>query len=413
MLFEDAAYGRWRYRGASPFVRSLGNQTVGRPLSRAMEFRDLKAGRPHKDAALAERRPHSIFSVNDPQPITKVSHLWRTAAQSATIGMFVILFFVGLNLARPFLLPVVSAFVLTMMLGPLSARAERYRVPSLVSATILWLLVIAIFYGVIVLLAGPVVDWIGKAPDIGRNIQEKLRVFDRPLSALQDLRDALLPSDKRGSLGVDIMAFVQPAILVVTPAIGQMLIFFGTLFFMLLGRSRMRRVLVAFFDERDARLRTLKIMNDIEHNLTGYLSIVTIINVAIGLCGGFAAWVTGLPDPVAWAVLAFILNFIPYIGALIVEVALFLVGLVTFATLGHALIAPLLFLALATLEGHFITPAIMGHRLTLNPLTVFLSLVFWTWLWGPVGAFLAVPLLIVGLVVVDHLFPDDEPELPT
>jgi predicted PurR-regulated permease PerM len=265
---------------------------------------------------------------------------------------------------------------------------------------------------VIVLLAAPVVDWIGKTPDIARNIQEKLRAFDRPLSVLEGLRDALLPSDKKNSLGVDIIAFVQPAFLVVTPAIGQVLIFFGTLFFMLLGRSRMRRVLVAFFDERDARLRTLKIMNDIEHNLTGYLSIVTIINVAIGLCGGFAAWVTGLPDPVAWAVLGFILNFIPYVGALIMEAALFLVGLVTFPTLGHALIAPLLFLALATLEGHFITPAIMGHRLTLNPLTVFLSLVFWTWLWGPVGAFLAVPLLIVGLVVIDHLFPDDEPELP-
>ena len=394
---------------------SLGNQTVGKPLSRAMEFRDLKGGKPRKevpDAAHAERRPRSIFSVNDPQPITEVSRLWRTAAQSATIGMFVILFVVALSLARPILLPVASAFVVTMMLGPLSARAERYRVPSLLSAITLWLLVIAIFYGVIVLLAAPVVDWIGKTPDIARNIQEKLRAFDRPLSVLEGLRDALLPSDKKNSLGVDIIAFVQPAFLVVTPAIGQVLIFFGTLFFMLLGRSRMRRVLVAFFDERDARLRTLKIMNDIEHNLTGYLSIVTIINVAIGLCGGFAAWVTGLPDPVAWAVLGFILNFIPYVGALIMEAALFLVGLVTFPTLGHALIAPLLFLALATLEGHFITPAIMGHRLTLNPLTVFLSLVFWTWLWGPVGAFLAVPLLIVGLVVIDHLFPDDEPELP-
>jgi predicted PurR-regulated permease PerM len=198
----------------------------------------------------------------------------------------------------------------------------------------------------------------------------------------------------------------------VTPAVGQTLIFFGTLFFMLLGRSRMRRVLVAFFDERESRLRALKIMNDIERSLTGYLSIVTLINIAIGLCGGFAAWVTGLPDPVAWAVLAFILNFIPYIGALTMEAALFLVGLVTFPTLTHALIAPLLFLAFATLEGHFITPGIMGHRLTLNPLTVFLSLVFWTWLWGPVGAFLAVPLLIVGLVVVDHLFPEEEPELP-
>jgi predicted PurR-regulated permease PerM len=154
-------------------------------------------------------------------------------------------------------------------------------------------------------------------------------------------------------------------------------------------------------------------MNDIEHNLTGYLSIVTLINLAIGICGGAAAWVAGLPDPTAWGVLAFILNFIPYIGALIMEGAMFMVGLVTFSTLTQALVAPLLFLALATLEGHFVTPSIMGHRLTLNPLTVFLSLVFWTWLWGPVGAFLAVPLLIMALVVIEHLFPEDEPELPT
>jgi predicted PurR-regulated permease PerM len=273
--------------------------------------------------------------------------------------------------------------------------------------------VVVAFYGVIVLLAAPVVDWIGKAPDIGRTIQEKLRVLDRPLSVLQELRDAFLPSDKKGGLGVDIMAFIQPAVLIVTPAIGQILIFFGTLFFMLLGRTQLRRVLIAFFDEREARLRMIKIMNDIEHNLTGYLSVVALINIGVGICGGFAAWVTGLPDPVAWAVLAFILNFIPYIGALMMEVALLMVGLVTFPTLAQALVAPLIFLVLATLEGHFLTPGIMGRRLTLNPLTVFLSLVFWTWLWGPVGAFLAVPLLIVALVVIGHLFPENEPELPT
>ena len=183
--------------------------------------------------------------------------------------MFIILFVVALSLARPILLPVASAFVVTMMLGPLSARAERYRVPSLITAIVLWLLVILVCYGVIVLLAAPVVDWIGKAPDIGRNIQEKLRVLDRPLSVLQELRDAFLPSDKKGSLGVDIMAFIQPAVLIVTPAIGQILIFFGTLFFMLLGRTQLRRVLIAFFDDRDARLRTIKIMNDIEHNSDG------------------------------------------------------------------------------------------------------------------------------------------------
>jgi predicted PurR-regulated permease PerM len=364
------------------------------------------------DVVRGARRSPDISSPRDPQPTGEVARFWRTAAQTATIGMFVILAIVALSLARPVLLPVASAFVVTLMLGPLSARAERYKFPSLVSAIVLWLLVIGVFYGVIVLLASPVVDWIGKAPDIGRNIQEKLHVLDRPLAALQELRDALLPSEKKGSLGVDIASFVQPALLVVTPAIGQMFIFFGTLFFMLLGRSRIRRVLVVFFDAREDRLRTLRIMNDIEHNLTGYLSVVAVINIAVGICGGLAAWVAGLPDPVAWAVLGFILNFVPYIGALIMEAGLFMVGLVTFPTLTHALLAPLLFLAFATLEGHFITPSIIGHRLTLNPLTVFLALVFWTWLWGPVGAFLAVPLLIMALVVVDHLFPEDEPELP-
>ncbi len=378
-----------------------------------MEAVGTKTGQPRAeklDRDRGARAARFALAVSDPNPVKEVAHLWRTAAQSATIGMFVILFVVALSLARPVLLPVASAFVVSMMLGPLSARAERNHVPTLISAIVLWLLVVAVFYGVIALLAAPALDWIGKAPDIGRNIQEKLHVLDRPLAALQDLRDALLPSDKKGSLGVDIMAFVQPAVLVITPAIGQTFIFFGTLFFMLLGRSRLRRVLVAFFDEHDARLRTLKIMSDIEQNLTGYLSIVALINIAIGVCGGVAAWIAGLPDPLAWAVLAFILNFIPYIGALIMEAALFMVGLVTFPTLAPALFAPLLFLALATLEGHFITPSIMGRRLTLNPLTVFLSLVFWTWLWGPVGAFLAVPLLIMAMVVVDHLFP--EPELP-
>jgi predicted PurR-regulated permease PerM len=364
------------------------------------------------DVSRAAGQPRFALAVSDPKPVTEVAQFWRTAAQSATIGIFVILLIVALSLARPVLLPVASAFVVTMMFGPLSARAERYKVPSLVSAIVFWLLVLGVFYGVIVLLAAPAVDWIGKAPDIGRNIQEKLHVLDRPIAVLQELRDALLPSEKKGSLGVDIMSFVQPALLIVTPAIGQIFIFFGTLFFMLLGRSQLRRVLVVFFDQREARLRTLKIMNDIEHNLTGYLSVVIVINVAVGLCGGAAAWIAGLPDPVAWAVLAFILNFIPYIGALIMELGLFMVGLVTFPSLTQALVAPLIFLALATLEGHFVTPSIMGHRLTLNPLTVFLSLVFWTWLWGPVGAFLAVPLLIMALVVIDHLFPEDEPDLP-
>lgn len=361
----------------------------------------------------ALRRPFRL-GLTDPLPLSGVANLWRAAAQVATIGMFVIMFIAALYFARPVLLPATTAVVIGLMLGPLSARADSYGVPTVLSAIVLWLLVVAAFYAVIVLLAAPIVDWVGKAPEFGVNIRDKLHWFDRPLAVLDNLRKALMPQGKdKADLGFDILSIVQPALLFVTPAIGQTVIFFGTLFFYLVGRIQLRHVLVAFFDAREARLRTLKIMNDLEHNLTSYLSVVAVINSVVGLGAGLITYFVGLPNPVAWGVLGFILNFVPYIGALMMELILLALGLVAFPSLSHALLAPLLYLGFTMLEGHFITPAIMGRRLTLNPLTVFLSLVFWTWLWGPVGAFLAVPILIVLLVVSSHVFPGEEPSLPT
>lgn len=358
------------------------------------------------------KQRRSAVTVNDPLPVMSSPTMWRATSTLAILGIFTIMFIGALSLARPLLLPVVSAFVVTMMLGPLSSRAERAGISALPTAIALWLLVVAFSYGLIVLLASPVVEWTGKGPEIARIIREKLYLIQGPLNALQEMRAALLPEGNKESVGVDIVNFVQPVVAIVAPGIGQVFIFYGTLFFMLLGRNRLRRELVTYFDRRATKLRTLKIINDTESNLTDYLSLVTVINLVVGIAAGAIAWAVGMPDPIAWGVLGFILNFVPYIGALSMQVALFLVGLVTFPTLTHALIAPVLYLGFTTLEGHFITPSIVGHRLTLNPLTVFMSLLFWTWLWGPVGAFLAVPLLIMGLVAIEHLFPSDEPALP-
>jgi len=344
---------------------------------------------------------------DDPKPAGLGSVSWSNASHAAICGIFVILFIAALGLARPVLLPVAFAFVVGLMLGPLSTRAKAYGIPSLITAIVLWLLVVGAFYAVIVLLTTPVLEWIGKAPEIGRNIKEKFQFLDQPLSALQDLRNAILPQDEKSRFGIDIASFVQPALTIVTPAIGQIFIFFGTLFFFLLGRARLRQALVVQFDNHEARLCALRIMNDIEHNMTNFLSVVAVINLAVGLAAGLIVYFVGLPNPIAWGVLAFILNFVPYIGALIMEMVLLAVGLVTFPTLAHALVAPMLYFAFTTLEGHFITPSIMGHRLTLIPLTVFLSVIFWSWLWGPTGAFLAVPLLIVALVAIHHLYPQN------
>jgi predicted PurR-regulated permease PerM len=366
-----------------------------------------------RQAAIQDAQERSDEVIADAAEVSAASsNAWSTASHVATCGIFLILFIAALELARPVLLPATCAFVIGLMLGPLSARAKNAGIPPLLTAIALWLLVIVIFYGVIALLAAPALDWIGKAPEIGATIKERLQFLNRPLQALQDFRNAILPASEKSGLGIDIANFVQPALTIVTPAIGQMFIFFGTLFFVLLGRARLRSAVVAQFDDHKRRLRALKIMNAVEHSLTNYLSVVAVINFAVGLGAAVIAFAVGLPSPVAWGVLAFLLNFIPYIGALIMQVVLLAVGLVTVPNFSHALIAPLAYLAFTTLEGHFITPSIMGRRLTLMPLTVFLSLIFWTWLWGPAGAFLAVPLLIVAMVAIQHIFPQDEMLLP-
>ena len=351
--------------------------------------------------------------LSDPAPPEGVSNVWRVAAQAATIGMFVLALIAMLWFARPVLLPTATAIIVGLMFNPLSSRADKLGIPVIVTAIVLWLLVVAAFYGLIVLLSAPVGDWISKAPEIASNIKSKLYILDRPFAAIDELRKTLFPQEEgKPAVNVDLMSVIQPAVLFVTPAIGQIVVFFGVLFFFLLGRLKLRHVLVAFFDSRETRLRTLKIMNDVEHNLSSYLSVVAVINLVVGIAAGMIAYFVGLPNAIAWGVLGFLLNFIPYIGALLMQLILFALGLVVFPTLTHALLAPLLYLGFTMLEGHFVTPAVMGARLTLNPLTVFLALVFWTWLWGPIGAFLAVPILIVMLVIASHVLPKEEPALP-
>ena len=146
--------------------------------------------------------------------------------------------------------------------------------------------------------------------------------------------------------------------------------------------------------------------------MTTYFGTFTIVNFCLGLVTVALTWLVGLPNPLLWGVLAAVLNYIPYIGPAIVTGTLGVVGLLTYPTLGEAAVAPLVYLAIVTVEGQFLTPALMGRRLELNPFAVFLAIAFCTWLWGPVGAFLAVPLLMALTVAFGHAFSEEAPDLP-
>lgn len=334
-------------------------------------------------------------------------------AQYALIGIFLILLMAMLSYGRAVFLPITLALVIGTILAPLTNRAAQNGIPHAATAAILVLGTIGLLSTGIVLMADPVRDWIGRAPEIGANLREKLSIFDAPLEALNRLREAFgaAPSASK-TLGFDINSIVQPALASLTPAVGQLLIFFGTLFFFLANRNRLKDNIVKFGAHRESRLRAIRIWNTVEASLATYIATVTAINACVGIIVATACYFIGLPSAWVWGVLAFVLNFVPYIGPATMIVTLLGVGLVTFGSFYQALIAPLLFIGMSTIEGQFVTPTILGARLTLNPLFIFLSIAFWVWLWGPFGALLAVPLLIVIIVIINQFAPKDEVKLP-
>lgn len=379
-----------------------------------MGFQDLKPGPfPGQKASMDERTyPRSSTEPEETQTHTP-NGARAKLAQYALIGIFLILFLALIGYGRAVFLPVTLALVVGTILAPLTNMAARNKVPHAATAAILVLGTIGLLSTGIVLLADPVRDWIGRAPEIGANLREKLSIFDAPLAALNRLREAFgaAPSASK-TLGFDINSIVQPALASLTPAVGQLLIFFGTLFFFLANRNRLKESIVRVGAAREARLRVLRVWNAVEASLATYIATVTAINACVGIIVATACYFIGLPSPWVWGLLAFVLNFVPYIGPGTMIVTLLGVGLVSFDSFYQALIAPLLFIGMSTIEGQFVTPTILGARLTLNPLFIFLSIAFWVWLWGPFGALLAVPLLIVIIVLINQFSPKDEVKLP-
>jgi predicted PurR-regulated permease PerM len=350
--------------------------------------------------------------ISDPRPIEHEDAL-SSAAQVATIGICLMLFGVCLYLTRPVLMPLVAAFVISLTLAPLVIRAGRHHVPSWISATVLVLLLLVVAASVVTLIVAPATEWINRAPDVGAALREKLYVFNTPLNAVRELQNILMPAANNAvTVQESQLSMVTPVLAFLTPALTQIMIFFVSLLFFLAGHAQIRRYLPSLFSDRDTKLRVIRIANDINTNLASYLATVTMINIGLGVVVGLGAWAFGIPNPLIFGVLAAVLNYIPYVGPAAVVLVLLGVSLVTFENLWYALLPPVSFVVLTTIEGQILSPTILGARLPLSPLTIFIALVFWIWLWGPVGALLAVPLSIIARVVFRHMFPSDEAELP-
>ncbi len=332
----------------------------------------------------------------------------------ALVALLLITVVAVLYAAKAFFLPVVTAFVVGTMLSPAAGFLERHRIPRAVSAVLIVGTVGAGVAFIVGLISSPLMEWSTRLPELGSLLRDKLHVFDRPLALWQQLRGMVGGSDAFSTAPFQMPKFdwVQPTVEFLSPTFTEFLLFFATLVLFIASWKDLRRALIMTFADHASRLRTLRILNEIEGHLGGYLLTVTMINLGVGAATGIICAVTGMPNPAGLGALAATLNFFPIIGPVAMFVILTIVGVIAFSTLSAGLIAPLAFVGLTFLEGHFVTPTIIGRRLELNALAVFIALAFWTWLWGPMGGFLSSPLLIVALILKEHLMPDDSPQLP-
>ena len=330
-----------------------------------------------------------------------------------------------LHFAQAVLLPLVLAVLLSLLLAP-SVRTlhQRLRVPSGLGAA----LVLGALLGVLGIAATFVVEpasaWMQTVPERIPELKMRLQALQKPLEKIRDTSEQVAKLTDLGHPENQPVFNVRestPAALLVhqTPAFFASLFVTGILlYFLLASGDTFLRKLVRMIPRFEDKRRAVEIAHEIESSISRYLRTVTFINLGLGAAVGTVAWLVGLKNFVLWGVLAFVLNYVPYLGAFVGILSTLVVSLLTFESTLHALLMPALYFLLCTLEGNFLTPIIVGRFLTLNPVMVFLSLLFWGWVWGIAGALLAVPILAAFKIVCDRVKPfaplgafiGDEPE---
>ena len=356
------------------------------------------------------RHLHYVLRMGNPEPRTPMLdsvERWNWAVRISVVGLFVVALVVIAFRMASVVVPVVLAWVVAMVLLPVVDGLERRGLSRTLTSIVLVILLIASIMVIVGVLTVPLTYWVGRASELGALLKERLQTLGNPFAFLDEIGNALSQvtgGDKNASaVNLSSSNIVTVILSVLTPVVSETLIFLVALVFNLIYHRDIQSGMLLLFQNDSARQKAKDILKDIQVNTTIYFGTLTVVNICLGIATTVLTWLVGLPHPFLWGTLAAALNFIPYLGAAIVIATLFVIGLIVFSALSKAVIAPLAYLGITALEGQLITPTLIGHRLTINPFLVFLSIAFWSWMWGPVGAFLGVPILLCAMVAVRKL----------
>ncbi|HTH17517.1 MAG TPA: AI-2E family transporter [Magnetospirillum sp.] len=321
-------------------------------------------------------------------------------------GLFVLAVLYTLHFAAGLILPLLVALLLAILLAPVAQVLRRLHFPrALAAALITASLVLGLGWG-IEMLAAPAAEWLDRAPQSLRQLEGKLRPLKGSLEQVEKTTEQverMAAGSNAPTPTVKVRTFALGPLAVAGTLLAQIVVAVVLLFFLLSSGHRLLRQAASLPADKSRRRRVFAVARRIKADVSAYLGTITLINTGMGLAAALALWALGMPNAALWGVLTGVLNYIPYGGPYTTMAVVGLVGLLTFDEMWRALLAPAVILALHVAESDVITPMVVGRRLTLPPLMVFLSLTVWTWMWGIAGAILAVPLLVVLKVAADHV----------
>jgi predicted PurR-regulated permease PerM len=347
----------------------------------------------------------------EPPPDAHVEARLSGTPGVAIKGLFLLALFYTFYFARSLLLPIVLAVLLSLILYPAVRCLKRVFIPEPLGAAIVVASLAALLSTALYQLFEPANEWITKLPRTTEQIERKLfnvRKSMEQVSKAAEKVEALTNVDGASKQRTPQVVAREPSFMSrvltgtqnVVVAVGATLVL---LFFLLASGDLFMRKLVRVLPTLTDKKKAVGLARTIQSAMARYLFTITCINVGLGVATAVLLQVLGMPNPLLWGVMVALLQYVPYVGPAISGTILTIVAFITYEDLNSILLVPGLFFALVTVEGQFITPYLTGRSLTLNPVMVFLSMVVWGWIWGVVGALMAVPILMTLKIFCDHI----------
>jgi predicted PurR-regulated permease PerM len=324
------------------------------------------------------------------------------------MGLFILALFYTIHAGRVFFLPIALAILLDFLLGPAVRQMKRVGIPEAIGAALILLALLLSLATSVYYLAEPAREWLATVPSSVRQAESKIRIFRRPMQQVSQTAEQVERATK-------VAPSSTPEVKVKGPGLAERL--FGTtesiiagaievvvlLYFLLASGERLLQKIARLLPHRRNREDAVAIAREAETSISRYLLTQSAINLGEGIVVAIAMALIGVPNPLIWGACTALVEYVPYVGATVLAGVLTLVGFTTFSSPAQIALVPGVFLAIVGVVANFVTPHVLGRHLLLSPLAVFLGLVFWSWIWGVPGTFLAVPLLATFRIVCDRV----------